>query len=147
MNKENLLLLADHLLKNVSQDQFDMENFRSDDGLGVCFRSKNRCGTAGCALGHAPFVSMLAPIPDDFTDAGVLAFNKYAERIFDISQYSDEFSWIFSGIWAVYHVDNTPKGAALRIIEMVENGVPVNWEEQMCGDEPYIFADKIKEGE
>lgn len=72
------------------------------------------CGTVACALGHGP----LAGIPAYEVD-----WERYALRVFINN--NREFSWCFSGCWMA--IDNTPQGAAKRIMYMLEHGVPLKY--------------------
>ena len=48
----------------------------------------------------------------------------------------------FSNRWR--HTDNTATGAALRIRELVNNGLPINWRDQMNGSKLYMFAEALE---
>ena len=61
----------------------------------------------------------------------------YSERIFGIEFGTDKWDWCFSGLW--HKTDNTPEGAADRIEWVLENGLPDNWLEQMCGKDPLCY--------
>lgn len=121
MNKENLLKLAKYLT-TIDQSRFNMLFYRANcKGHNTAFLDKNSCGTAGCALGWAPFVEGLEVIPEDyrFSSSGI-NFSIYGERIFDIEDgLGIEWDYLFSGGWQ--DVDPTPIGAAERIIDLVEN--------------------------
>ena len=50
---------------------------------------------------------------------------------------SAEWQWLFCAPWT--KIDNTPEGAALRIEWLLKNGLPENWQEQMCGLDPLCY--------
>jgi len=127
MNKDNLVKLAKYILEEVTDEQFDMIAFRSNHiGTGVVncdFKSKNDCGTIGCALGWAPFTKGLEVVEDDFiesyiTDYEHLSFHNYSKRIFG-SYHGDIWDFIFSGDW--YVVDNSREGFVKRVIYFLDH--------------------------
>tara|TARA_Y100001963_G_scaffold17759_1_gene21947 strand:+ start:37209 stop:37661 length:453 start_codon:yes stop_codon:yes gene_type:complete len=149
MNDKNLLKLADYLENHVTQDQFNMEHFRSDhSGYCEAFRSLENCGTVGCALGWAPFASKdMEPVEDDFfSDPSInsLMWETYCKRVMGFKFESPNYMWCFAEEWGSSYIDNTPKGAALRIREMVKKGIPKNYYEQMTGMEEYMFREDIE---
>jgi hypothetical protein len=118
---KNLATLRDWLLTN--DVAFDMSYFRSTFGEAIALDESlsktaldagpNECGTAGCAVGWAPFV--IPPIDDEYyRDGNLLNYAKYGPRIFgDAYEDAGAFSFLFGGRWA--NVDNTRHGAAYRI--------------------------------
>ena len=145
MNKTNLKLLADWLIKNnvslVLAEAFCMESFRADLVGGadaVEFKSTTACGTVGCALGWAPAseIPELAPIDSDYignshypSPPRILGFFKYCDRVFGLNintcRGEYDWDWCFSGEWS--GVDNTPKGAGIRILYLLDGLVTDNW--------------------
>ena len=148
MNKVNLRLLAGWLIANhqnlVESNSFDMGWFRGDH-KGICaFVDKNNCGTVGCALGWSP-VSGIKPLKTnirDFTKGSInhgietltLDFDKYCERVFGIKlgnpdrQNDAYWGWCFDEQWVEF--DNTPKGAAIRIMYLLNHTEEVvEWED------------------
>ena len=128
MNKRNLLKLA-HYLETVVEAQemaFDMSDYREDESGP---NEPHTCGTAACALGYAPHV--IPPLP------GERYWVSYGNRAFEMD--NSEWDWCFNSDWA--GPDNTAAGAAKRIRHLCERGLPENWEEQMLGKAPYIFAE------
>lgn len=109
----NLKKLTDYLLSRNLKARFTMIMFSDCHNIS----NATKCGTAGCAIGHGPF----AGIPK-YADESWYA---YAERVFSGSD-GDLFDWLFSSAW--YDYDNTPEGAAKRILHTLEHGVPVNHE-------------------
>lgn len=123
MNKQNIMLLAKHIYNNVTQEQFNMQHFRVNSSGNTCdFISITDCGTVGCALGHAPFITGLETSLEEYYSNGTLAFLKYCERVFDIEIYSTEWDWLFDDKWT--YIDNTPKGFAKRVFFSLESGIP-----------------------
>jgi hypothetical protein len=118
-------------LMNLPPDQpFDMERYRSDDSEPP---DPHDCGTAGCALGYFP---MWIP-PQE----GEKHWSDYEARVTGLgSSYGNgSWGWCFGADWA--GIDNTPQGAARRILHLLDNGLPDDWQDQMNGDAPYIFAE------
>lgn len=124
MHKENLLRLATYLeTLPADYSKFAMETFQRRESRNGNFGQEpftaqdvaevNLCGTAGCAIGHAP----LAGFPVELSDKG---WFPYSERISGLKNSSEEWEWCFGGDWEEY--DNTPKGAAARIRRLVETG-------------------------
>ena len=114
--RANLARLADYL-ETVPQSAFDMESFEEETD----------CGTVACAVGHGPAAGFPKPVLE--------AWTSYSSREF--APDSPAWDWCFFGRWS--ETDNTPQGAAARIRYMLEHGVPENYEEQMCGDEPLSY--------
>lgn len=130
MNKlksENLLALARLLfsIPEESKSQFDMYNYMVKQGevtFGSAFTPtqavEHTCGTAACAIGHAPRLGLCPPNPDESWYAYSLRFTFKSEPLSsDIDHCSDEdvlWDWMFSAEWSAW--DNTPQGAAKRIM-------------------------------
>ena len=112
MNIENLQKLSKYL-RTVDPAKFNMNKFATApvsllSAIGLrksVIDTMTDCGTAGCAVGHAPD----AGIPKYSTESWVA----YSCRVFDIAKYDTEWIWMFDEIWTC--VDNTPHGAADRI--------------------------------
>ena len=125
---KNLKLLRDHIRDKVTDEQFDMHKYRTDENRNIIlFRSKDDCGTIGCALGWAPFVKGLEPIEEDFYN-GNLDFNIYSERIFpaiETDDYDDKYyiawAFIFNAEWKDY--DNTREGFVKRVNYLIKKGL------------------------
>jgi hypothetical protein len=133
MNRDNLEKLAAYLEK-LPEDytHFDMSVFfqRGDfTRTYVDATLAGDCGTVACAVGHGPVAGIiLATESSGWTDYGEKAF----ELVFD------EWDWCFSSGWA--SVDNTPHGAAKRIRQLLDHGLPDNSRKQNWGEAPYMFA-------
>lgn len=121
MNVQNLLLLANYL-ESLPADYEDFEMGMFHDVAETPFDAVGtHCGTAACAVGHAPQVEGL---PKPIEGEG---WAPYSERIFGVSGYSLEWDYMFSDSWDI--VDNTPHGAAKRIRYIAEHGtVPKGWQ-------------------
>lgn len=133
-NDKNLLKLADYLDK-LPDDyvHFDMSDFFNDgescpfpEGANI----KNICGTVACAVGHGPAAGIEALKGEGWFG--------YSSRVFTGDIY--EWRWCFCDDWQ--HVDNTPKGAALRIRHLIDVGLPLDSYEQKRGTAPYLFAEE-----
>lgn len=133
MNKENLKLLADYLLQ-LPEDykHFDMEFFSDEEEYFPCKIQYTHCSTSACAVGHAPYVEGLPKPEVDESWVG------YSVRIFGLVSSSYEWEWCFSGEWA--DADNTPHGAAKRILWLLEHGLPEDFHEQLYGDSPLCYT-------
>lgn len=124
MNRTNLKLLADYLFAlPTGYEHFEMYSFYSGGFTEVmqpyqaALELPNltpNCGTAACALGHAPSIPTLEPHPsEDWFD--------YGERISGLDEdRNTDWVWCFGGFWS--DVDNTPKGAAQRIYHLLNEG-------------------------
>jgi hypothetical protein len=108
--RSNLLKLADHLMNKPLMAEFKMDTFSNN--YARSYDAATDCGTAGCAIGHATYIISPKLSGEDWMD--------YSERLFGLSRYSDEWSWCFGSMWAA--VDNSPQGAAQRIIYLLNIG-------------------------
>lgn len=134
MNVTNLKLLADYLLA-LPEDyrHFDMRDWHKAYSypLSAYLEETSHCNTAGCAVGHAPYVKGL-PKPYDYEH-----WDEYSGRIFGMGRDSDEWYWCFGSAWE--DVDNTPHGAAKRILQLISTGLPEDAEAQMDGVAPLSY--------
>lgn len=128
----NLRKLAAYLLKGDLMAEFNMSRYSDCPSNGV-----TECGTVGCAVGHGPYAGI--PKKKDETWEG------YAYRCFLNWQNSDgdlgrgpHWRWCFGGEWT--YADNTPKGAAKRILWLLDKGLPDNWAEQMSCKEKLCYV-------
>lgn len=115
LNVKDLTLLANYLEQlPEGYEQFEMSHFTStyNDLEEFDTSSGFICGTSGCAVGHAPFISGVSkPLKDE-------GWSDYSDRItFSVDRlyYQHEVVWefMFGSFWS--NVDNTPQGAARRI--------------------------------
>jgi hypothetical protein len=114
-------------LMNLPPDRpFDMKAYRGDNGSPG---DVHDCGTAGCAMGYFP--TWIPAI------SGEICWYQYEVRVTGLAL--DPWLWCFDLDWSL--IDNTPQGAARRILYLLDNGLPDNWRKQMRGDAPYIFAE------
>lgn len=115
----NLIKLSDYLF-SLPDDyaHFDMQHFYClypgtkmqtliEDFAGY------ECNTVACAIGHGPAAGIPIHEDDDL-------WPRYARRVFGYDDFSGDFMF---GIGYV-SLDNTPKGAAMRIRYVVEYGLP-----------------------
>ena len=152
MNKQNLLKLADYIQHNVTQEMFDMENYRPGgievDRSGQPIVSK--CGTVGCALGWSPFVPGLEVSSKEVvklkTGRDYILFRKYSERIFDLDEDGDkdsnEWNFLFDSDWV--GLDNTPRGFVRRVHALID-GLDVSDSFFDCGDMNFDECEALKE--
>lgn len=105
-----LLRLAEYLLMLPDDyEQFSMDEYSTN--LGYRGRKPVKCGTAACAMGHAPY-AVGAPRRRLTTDC-LESWDTYSTRVFgDLT--SPTFGFFFAGMWTDF--DNTPHGAAARIL-------------------------------
>ena len=147
MNKKNLLKLSDFLEK-LPQEKFDMTHYRSDDnGFQVSYESKNNCGTAGCALGWAPFIKGLEPVKKEFFKREDFSWALYTRRVFDISVVDTScafWMWLFSWDWK--DIDNTPQGAAKRIRYLVRYPQRIKKIKTRSEQKEFYLSELCKEG-
>lgn len=130
----NLRILAKYLRENVSDKQFDMENYRADSDLDRIntFDNLRSCGTVGCAMGWAPYAFNMSD--EEFNErvsrlSGTSFYefwSRLASDLFmkDEPYFSDSSVWhyLFDGEWSDY--DNTRSGAIERlelVATLVEN--------------------------
>ena len=124
MNRDNLRKLADYLAALPrGYAHFNMGSYHGENPWAPYGAvAPSECGTVACAMGHAPFAGIEAPVQDE-------TWGEYSNRIFELS--SEEWNWCFSGMWA--DIDNSVRGASLRIYWLLENGLPDNWSDQLNG--------------
>ena len=134
--KQNLIKLANYLL-NLPDDyeEFDMSYFCYNPVVETVFDPavitlSKGCGAVACAVGHAPSAGIPAFKNENWWD--------YSSRVL-IDSDSLAWTWCFSGDWN--GIDNTPKGAAKRILYLLDKGVPDNWWEQIKGIEGLSYVD------
>lgn len=112
--KERLLLIADHLAKNVDSERFNLKKWSSSGTATL-----HNCGSVGCAIGHA---------------VSIPKFRKLGFKLssdFSVPEYRGDFAWLavkkfldLNYSSAVYLFDpykyrgrsTTPKSAVVRRI-------------------------------
>jgi len=120
MKKDNLIKLAKFILENIKDEQFSMFNYRSDKyGYYVYFKSKNDCGTIGCALGWSPFAPGLEVVEGDFQEKGTLNFSKYSKRVFGAG-WGLVWDFLFNSDWC--KIGGSREGFVKRVIYLIEGG-------------------------
>ena len=136
--RENLRILSDYLIKldnepDLSPVEFGMGSFFLDPdtaerGVKVARRPRHGCGTSACAVGHGPFAGV--EIPD-----GVLSWDTYTYECFGVSMGGLEWEFLFSPCWV--SVDNTPRGAGMRIRYFLKKGIPGEFTDGFYVGSPY----------
>lgn len=105
----NLFKLAHYLLKGKLKAEFDMGRY--SDISHRC--GATLCGTVGCAIGHGPYAGIKNP--------ECLNWDEYSLKSFGLAQYHEGAGHsLFS--WRWMDVDNTPNGAAKRILYLLKYG-------------------------
>lgn len=127
--RKNLKKLADYLLKGELKAKFNMSRYTGHKIFTDEDMYATDCGTIGCAVGHGPFAGVLKNEKE--------LWDEYSERCFIDDTRNSAYGFLFAGEWE--DVDNTPQGAAKRILYFLENGIPENWEEQIEGFEPICY--------
>lgn len=120
---ENLLKLALYLLDlPEGYSQFNMAVFYEENYLGDRGRGYAECGTVACAVGHAPRALSLDPpdivCPDesgDRVEIEELWLGWSNQHLGSLN--AQVWQFCFTGFWTSR--DNTPQGAAARIIYAV----------------------------
>jgi hypothetical protein len=126
-HEDNLRKLAAYLLEGDLKADFNMWKFSSH---GKDEDEETDCGTVGCAAGHGPYAGIQKLETEDWW--------QYTYRVFGFKATKDErWDWVFHGGWS--HVDPSPQGAAKRILNLLENGLPPTAEAQRCGAEPISY--------
>ncbi len=114
---ENYIRLARHLVIASSEPPWDPTLF--DMG-------ETAIDMATGALGHAPRAGIAAAAGE--------TWQSYAARCFAAEFDSPHEGWLFSRRWST--TDNTPTGAALRLMYVLDYGVPFDWESIIEGHTP-----------
>jgi len=144
MNKKNLRKLAKYLMALPKDYRaFEMRSFMekatADEVRDYIAKNGNMCGSCACAVGHGPHAGITLEISDDDWDnfficnddggvASIWAF--YCEHAFDITFGNRDFEWFCGGEWD--KVDNTPQGAAARILYVLDgNEIPDDFEDSL----------------
>lgn len=122
----NLRRLA-AFLSRLPAETFDMEVFCDISRV----TAQKHCGTVGCAVGYGPNAGIACLTGESWV--------QYGDRVF-VSFKSDDWDWMFNGQWS--GIDNTPVGAAKRILFYTRRGIPFDWSEQMTGDAPLSYLNE-----
>lgn len=112
--RDNLKKLAVYLLSDNLKADFDMKNFAPYSSP-----YDAECGTVGCAVGHGPYAGIQKKPGENWTGYAIRAFGL---NPFD---YRTAFIWLFGSPWR--WIDNTPSGAAKRIIFFLLNDCPTDF--------------------
>lgn len=127
---ENFEKLRDFLLTN--DVPFDMFSYRSQLDWDTPMdwptkddfeKGKLDCGTAGCAIGWAPFVVKPDNACYEFGNDRELSYEAYCLKHFGVAWSDREFEWLFGSRWQA--IDNTRQGAAYRIDLFLKKGAVV----------------------
>lgn len=119
VQRSNLKTLANYLDSlPANYSHFGMSNFFQHNGREINVTDLDTvctpCGTAACAVGHAPGAGI--PIHEDDED-----WADYSERVFGLNAFADNrWGWCFCGWWDQF--DNSHYGAAARIRYLLKHG-------------------------
>lgn len=129
-HEENLRKLADYLLSDNLEAEFSMDKF---DGFGSYSGDsmKTICGTIGCAVGHGPYAG-IEKISGE-------SWYNYSIRQFGLKDGGHPlyWQWCFAEMWV--NLDNSPQGAAKRILWLLDKGLPDNAGDQACKKVPLCY--------
>jgi len=131
MKRHNLLEMAKYIA-TIPQEKFDMKFYR----LGNKAKTTKDCQSIGCVIGHCTILSR-EPLPIK-EDGSYIKFSEFSEQFTGFMKEEPEWEWCFDALW--YLVDNTPYGAAQRIIYLLENGLPKDWRRQKINIAPLSYT-------
>lgn len=127
--RHNLYTHARYLFSERLPVNFDMRQFSDET-------SETDCGAVGCAVGHGPY----AGLPKYSAESWL----EYAARVFGLDVYKKEreaaWDWCFHGSWQ--QRDNSPRGAAQRILYLLHHGLPVDADLQRLGTAPLCYTEE-----
>ena len=149
---ENLQILAKCLDSLPANDYFDMgtyldplENVRFnavDNAIIEYTKTGHKpCGTAACAVGHAPHFGIgdITAFADN-DDGALINWYSYSNQyLIEPNNGTGAWNWCFSPDWAA--LDNTPQGAAKRIRYLLEQGVPATFTGSPKKDDLALYED------
>ena len=86
-----------------------------------------RCGTVACAVGHSLALGLDFDRIHQWLDRHEETHRDrpitWRNLVDYLTDYEDDLAlWLFSGTWST--IDNTPRGAAVRIMVALEHGIP-----------------------
>lgn len=114
MYKRNLVRMANYLW-NLPQESFGMNIYLKNVGGIEIGPDEHECGSIGCVIGHSIYLQDIEGKKGDYLWVDV------ATSIFGEDNFSDGYGrFIFSSDWELE--DNTPQGAARRIIHVLTGG-------------------------
>ena len=123
--EQNLRRLAAYLLGDLV-GAFEMNTIDDDSGVSG---ERTNCGSCGCAVGHAPYAGIAKQRGEDWSE--------FSARVFNLVE--EQWAWCFSADWS--DIDNSPEGAAKRILTMLENDLPTDWHRQLDDEAPLSYLD------
>lgn len=141
--RENLQKLAEFLYKNdeVLYEGEPVEFSMTDYSDSEHHLLSAECGTVGCAVGWGPHAGIAKLITENWNEYSCRCFLEYFDnkRGIDFGGKNPIWTWMFSAKWAL--TDNSRRGAALRILYLLEFGMPENYQDQWEGDAPLCYID------
>lgn len=131
--QENFVRLGRHLVMTVDDPKYDTAEFdilytaldlTTGDELQPDQVAAHPGPLTCSALGHGPRAG-IAALPGE-------AWRDYQLRAYGAAFDSPLEDWLFSALW--YTTDNTAVGAAMRMMYVLDYGVPGDWIQIMQGD-------------
>lgn len=121
MNIKNLKIAREALL-GIDPDMFDISNYRMDSNkYHKGYKSKDDCGTLGCAIGWCPFIKGLELNEEERRECNTfkgLNFKRYSERIFDLNVFDGRGEYMFASAWSCY--DPSLEGLIQRMTDVID---------------------------
>ena len=128
-HENNLRQLAAYLLSGELKADFTMAIFTIK---AFSLYGEVDCGSAGCAVGHGPYAGIEKRLGEGWLG--------YSLRVFGAAWYEGHtrfYEWAFDSGWV--SADNTPIGAAKRIIWGLDKGIPDNYRGMMYFSAPLCY--------
>lgn len=138
--QENFVTLARHLVLTVQEAKYETAEFgvtqtaldlMTGDDLQPDQVAAHEGPLTCSALGHGPRAGLRAQAGEDWA--------AYQLRVFGAAFDSPLEDWLFSPLW--YSVDNTAIGAAMRLMYVLDYGVPGDFELIRDGQVASDYAD------
>jgi len=138
--QENFVRLGRHLVMTVDDPKYETADFNimhtamdlmTGDDLAPDQVSRHEGPLICSPLGHGPRAEIKALQGETWRD--------YQLRVFGAAFDSPLEDWLFSHAWA--GTDDTAVGAAMRLMYVLDYGVPGNWEAIMHGQAESDYLD------
>lgn len=116
----------------------------------VIVEENNICGTVACSAGYLPETLSLPFQSLHLNRLGKLDYDELVLKYLGIpihdsptfsANKSKEWKWCFAGSWE--HIDNTAKGAGIRMRILYEQGLPYDSIEQRRDEHILMYIDEL----